>query len=680
MRTSSGGLSIGSLVHPHSEYQRFNNLATPTSYGYRPPVPFNGFISSDDSYYTPDGSLSPASEPYNKYAHRQSISSSSSVGAFDHSQASPHVNGVQGWVPSSAPPNTMTNMFEDAAYMNVRILTRSFCTLTEADQSGAGTSILIPLTNLDGTEFEVIRRELSSAPGIIPVSHGGTVPDAIRWDCLEHYWQNFHPFFPIIHRPTFLPTKPSPLLASAMVAIGSQFDHRSDAKRYSLVLLEVATKLLYRRKDITNRSRLADLQTVLLLETLSKQHARRVEVEMSPIFRTVFANLEQVRQTLSGTSPLAVFRTLRPNRSSDELTQAHKFWVDHEARRRVLQAFAILDMQQMTFFEQQATVFKHRQPTQLNMEAAQTVMALPCSQDLWETSPVEEWEKQAKKERPIAGDAIGQGLQLNNGSKLDFFQMQAALQIDESALQQFHFGESMLSLVKSGDPRTALEFTKHAMTMTRLTPLRCLLIVSGESWIFGKKLDKENEFQAAKEGLRQWIDMGSDSITSLWHATKLLRAHLIFTPGDPSNTEVSAQFSSTKMLHEPWCLYVAALVCWAHGLSPSLSYNTSGRGSRAPSVMSAPTSSHSSSTTSSGHPSLMDSTEAAGDAQLYLNATDVDSPAELGQIDHAALGRVHGLLEIVRMQKILPLLGGLMNEAERVLFRLVEGRSTLSHF
>jgi hypothetical protein len=32
------------------------------------------------------------------------------------------------------------------------------------------------------------------------------------------------------------------------------------------------------------------------------------------------------------------------------------------------------------------------------------------------------------------------------------------------------------------------------------------------------------------------------------------------------------------------------------------------------------------------------------------------------------------------MQKIQPLLGGLMNEAERVLFRLVEGRSTLCHF
>jgi hypothetical protein len=220
---------------------------------------------------------------------------------------------------------------------------------------------------------------------------------------------------------------------------------------------------------------------------------------------------------------------------------------------------------------------------------------------------------------------------------------------------------------------------KHAMTMTRLTPLRSLLIVSGESWIFGKKLDKENEFQAAKEGLRQWVDMGCDSLTALWHATRLLRDRLTFMPGDAID-EISAQFSSTLMLHEAWCLYIAALVCWAHGLNPSLGSSTSARGSRAPSVMSAPTSSHSSTTTSSGHPSLMDSSDAASDAQFYLNLTNVDSPVQLAHLDPTVLGRIHGLLEIVRMKKILPLLGGLMSEAERVLFRLVEGRSTLSHF
>ena len=681
VRTASGGLSIGSLVHPSTEY-RYNSLATPTYSAFsRPAMPYNGFISSDDSYYTPDGSQSPASEAYSRYAHRQSISSSSSVAAFDPNQASPMVSGGTTWVPTSAPPNVLpANMFEDASYLNVRGLIPSLCAFTETDQSSTDSSIPIPLTNLDGDEFDIIRRELSYAPGIIPAPDGNGIPDAIRWDCLEHYWQNFHPYFPVVHRPTFLPTKPSPLLASAMVAIGSQFDHRSDAKQYSLVLLEVATRLLRRRDNITSRSRLADLQTVFLLEALSKYFSRRVEVEMSSRFRALFASLDQARRTLT-TSSLAVFRTLHTDHSKDELTKAHKFWVDHETRRRILQAFSILDMQQMAFFEQPATIMQHGR-TRLSTEMARATMSLPCSQELWETSPIDDWKTLATEQQHSEGSNMSQELQLNDEPKLDYFQSQAWLQSDSTAMQQFCFDSSthMLSLVKEGNDRQSMEFNRHAMTLSKCTPLRSLLLVSGESWIFGKKLESEQDFQAAKHDLRTWVSMGNDSLTALWHATALLRSQITFTGNDHSSPDLQGSFPATRMLHEPWCIYLATLIVWAHGLYPSLSYSTSGPASRAVSVMSAPTSSHSSSSSSSGHPSLMDSADAAHDAQIYLRATDLATPADLAQLDPTLMGKIHGLVELVRMQKILPLLGGLMNEAERVLFRLVEGRSTLHHF
>src|ERR1700760_4776615 len=99
-----------------------------------------------------------------------------------------------------------------------------FGAYTEADQSPADSTLPIPLSDLDGIEWSVIRRELSNASGIQPGDPSAGLSDTIRWDCLEHYWQYFHPSFPIVHRPTFLPPKPSPLLASAMVAIGSQYD------------------------------------------------------------------------------------------------------------------------------------------------------------------------------------------------------------------------------------------------------------------------------------------------------------------------------------------------------------------------------------------------------------------------------------------------------------------------
>lgn len=103
----------------------------------------------------------------------------------------------------------------------------------------------IPLSNLDGDEWFSLRRELNSAPGVISGNDGMEIVDTVTWkDCFECYWQHFHPLFPIVHRPTFFATKPSPLMAGAMVAIGSQYDTRQNAKEYSLALLEACQKLL----------------------------------------------------------------------------------------------------------------------------------------------------------------------------------------------------------------------------------------------------------------------------------------------------------------------------------------------------------------------------------------------------------------------------------------------------
>ncbi|KIW69359.1 hypothetical protein PV04_05240 [Phialophora macrospora] len=120
-RSSSGGLSIGSLVHPQQDYRY--SLGTPAFNGFARQsmhyVP--GFTSSDDSiFYTPESSQSPVSEYYGRYPHRQSISSSSSVAAFDPNGASPLINGnmPNPWAPSSGPPsNFPSTMLDDGSYL-----------------------------------------------------------------------------------------------------------------------------------------------------------------------------------------------------------------------------------------------------------------------------------------------------------------------------------------------------------------------------------------------------------------------------------------------------------------------------------------------------------------------------------------------------------------------------------
>lgn len=217
--------------------------------------------------------------------------------------------------------------------------------------------------------------------------------------------------------------------------------------------------------------------------------------------------------------------------------------------------------------------------------------------------------------------------------------------------------------------------------MAKHTPLRALLIVSGESWVFGKKLEHESEFQESKQKLRAWVNIGSDSLVAFWHALKIIRGQLVSPFNDNNTAEIDSPFEPTKMLHQPWTMYLAALICWAHGLYPSLSYNIAAhQRSRAASVVSTSASHHSQSSHASGHPPVLDSAEASYNARIYLAALDVATPNDLAQVDPTLMGNFHGLLELIRIHKIQPLLGGLMNEAERVLYRLVEGKSSLSQF
>jgi len=462
-----------------------------------------------------------------------------------------------------------------------------------------------------------------------------------------------------------------------MVAIGSYFDQREDAQRYSLILLETATKLLRRRDSITSRARLADLQTVFLLEVLSKYFSRRIEVDMSARFRSLFASLDQARRSLA-TNPLAVFRTLRKNHTKEDLIKAHKFWVEHETRRRILQASAVLDMQQVVLFEQPATIVRHSGRTRLNTDCLRTHIALPCDEELWNMSPIEKWTESAKTYEYIDPTTSRTSYQRHDRAEVDYFQMQVQ-KANDSAIPNHGSYNSQNNMTLKGTPFSigCADFNDRAFVMARHTPVHHLLLVSGESWIFGKKLESESDFQASKQALRRWVDAKSDSLTALWHATTLIRTQITFRSLQSSGSEAPVVFETKPLLHEPWALYLATLVCWAYGYGMATPLSNSGTFSRAASIASEPTTT---STSSAAHPALLDPSEAAADMQDYLQATNVPDAGDLASISGQTLSRTHGLLETVRIRKLAPMIGGLMNEAERVLFRLVEGRSRLSHF
>ena len=556
-------------------------------------------------------------------------------------------------------------------------------TIAEADQSISEPSLPLPLSDLDGHEWLVIRRELSSGPGIVPSDDGHGIFDTVRWqDCLEHYWRHFHPLFPVVHRPTFFATKPSPLMASAMVAIGSQYDTREDAKQYSLALLEAATKLLSKRDTINSRSRLTDLQTVFLLEILSKYRSRRATVQVSPRFRSFYTSLTQARHWIS-TNPLALFNRLGRDHSSEELANAHKFWTERETRRRILQASFILDTQQATLFEQQPAMVS-RSSIQITTQDNRSDMPFPCEDELWESSPIEQWVSHATKFKNINLSTAARQALSATPPKVDVFSSRLVLShIISASSDKPNSQDAIATLQRNLDMYGAAssQFSFHALMTARSTPVRQLLTVSGETWLFGKKVDSEAEFLGALQRLRQWVDDSTQCLKALWHATSLLRIVLnpsatpTFDPDNPSRSD-----RRLNMLHEEWSIYLAALVCWAVGFDASENNPSPGIHSSSVSTRS-DAFSHSSSSSglsvATAHPPLMEPADADEEMRIYLNATNVASPEELVALGADVLGRTDGLLEVVRTRRLGGPMGELLNEAERVLYRLVEAKSRI---
>ena len=375
----------------------------------------------------------------------------------------------------------------------------------------------------------------------------------------------------------------------------------------------------------------------------------------------------------------------------DELKSAHKFWVEHETRRRILQASYVLDTHQAALFEQLPALIQ----APLSRPGAtdgKTDMPFPCDDVLWESSPLEEWLIHAKAFESQTLPAITE-IALSDAPKksLDAFQSSLVLSyvlVNKKQTAVFEeqtrvFRENITGFTTPLSRARSL-FSCHALLTAHYTPVQHLLSVSGETWLFNKKLEQEAAFQLAKTQLREWT-FSDRARRAVWHASEVLRRAFAqpSTPQETPTREVDgpriadAGGDNLCMLHEKWAIYVAVLVCWAYG------FDASNTAPGAATISRGSVSSTSSSSAKSGRGTpiqLIEPSDAESERWDYLHATEVETWEDIGRIEPAVTGRTQGLIECVRTKKMKGALGGLLNEAERVLFKLVEGRSQMSSF
>lgn len=208
--------------------------------------------------------------------------------------------------------------------------------------------------------------------------------------------------------------------------------------------------------------------------------------------------------------------------------------------------------------------------------ASPSTLAVPLSADaaqLWEASSLEDWSKlDSQRPRVTVGEAVVRGFKpadIQESCPFDASVLLAAYSLQIPMRQN----PTRLDLIQdvSGIDLSQVNvlnlFAPSAVANTYLalhfTPLHVVLSVSGDSWVFNKKVLRLASFTQQQSQLSRWRDSGSSVAAAAFAA----RALVVFLGlgsdghGRPQATPVSP----CADISDFWGIYVCALICWSFG-------------------------------------------------------------------------------------------------------------------
>ncbi|KAL8847291.1 MAG: hypothetical protein Q9221_007667 [Calogaya cf. arnoldii] len=644
MSHGHGAMAITSIIeHP----MRGNELSLPaqtmgdisqTGIGpipstFRPEWAYGALGSGDSPIYSSDTCSSPMSDYPNAYLQRPASTFSDSS-FHQQPMASPLSSGPS--YPSPWGTFDPTPTYDGSYSSTVGIRGLDYRLVWPEIDFHTDPSLQLPFADL-GTQWYPIRNEpTSSATVVMGQNKLLKAHNPQTQHYLDCYWFHFAPLFPIIHRPSFMSAIPHPLLAASMLVIGAQYSPRPDAKQYSASLHAGCTRLMSDRETVNCQSPVSDLQIVFHLEMFNLFRARSAKLESvqsSTRFRTLYDSFVADQDFLQ-VKQASLQQALPPPNAPDQLQTVHRRWVEHETRRRILVAMFMVETQHSHLLQ--------RQPCYSDTLDDGLDLPFPTSAETWDCSDILTWRSLITSNEAFSISEIGRNL-----PSLDAFQS-SLLTCYQVHGFQFSSDPKQHDLIyrppKSLDQHTLR--THHALALSTHTPIHALLITASESWLFGTKTTDETTWQQSKTTLREWTGSGN-AAKATWHATQLLR--LTF---ESQNDPLQQDTVNGGYLHDLWSLYLAALVCWAFG------YGT---------------------TNAKAQPkTLTDNAEVL--AAEYLTAMSVNDWKDIGNVAGTWASYTRGLLEWVRSEIADVGMGGLLNGAEDVLFRLVEGESKLVEF
>ncbi|KAK4240204.1 hypothetical protein C8A03DRAFT_31679 [Achaetomium macrosporum] len=421
---------------------------------------------------------------------------------------------------------------------------------------------------------------------------------------LEIYWAQIDPVLPLVHRQLF-EAAPEDVLRCAMAAVATQqLNSREDRNRGNQ-LHEFAWQEVKRMAQWS----LQTMQAILLCEYFARFRGRKAVTRPSKPFESLYS-----RALYQNPAPWddAVLAANERNRSIQERWH---HWIDAESRRRLFVACLFADGHAAIYHQQ-------RRAEDSEAEAYAALEPIPLfgrGATLWRASSAEEWAsalsadpgalehpehvpalehlsaedierrppidrmvilsvlalRLPRRQRPPPAAALSAnnspapemdphtqhvGEQFSPGQRPSFLRSH---QIESQCETFYHFeAEERMSTLFPNCPVANTYLALHH------TPLRDLLAVSGDSWVFSQKILPATSFHEHQKRVKTWVTSSATSGSSLAglsvaratvYAARAILGFLnrreTVNPAAPWSTDIS----------DYWALYVCALICWAFG-------------------------------------------------------------------------------------------------------------------
>lgn len=407
----------------------------------------------------------------------------------------------------------------------------------------------------------------SLAQDLMPVSLSREARSALP-TYIDIYWERVHPFYPIIHRCTGENSNDVALehvdvLRCAMAAVATQFlghrEHRINGSQLHAYAWQ-------KSKSLTEAATwtLPTMQTILLCEYYARFRGRNKD-DYQPSSR--FLALYHMISSYCSAS-LPEISGPRPQRWAS--------WIYIESCRRLFSACFLLSVHGMCYHEQPYSAVLGLE----NMAASKFPVPLTASTTgLWEARNADAWA--AIDVTRVAVTTVGEVMQDAEWSSLDNPAFDISLVIAAHALQlPMRQNRQEVQLVadvstfRSNDLPMYKHFSRRPGAAAYLalhhTPLHVLLAVSGDSWVFNKKIPDACLFAEYKRRLGEWRNSGTSAIATVF-AARAIRDFLSLSHGDGSGPTAASNASpahgtvTCKEISDYWGLYVCALICWAFG-------------------------------------------------------------------------------------------------------------------